>query len=80
MQFTAPSVNTRFSEETGLSSQNTGKHISVALANPFVRSIFPHKPEVDATRGCRFPFQFVCSAWPMFCLPCYEHSTVLCEV
>lgn len=36
MRFVAPSVNTSLSEETGVSSQNTIKPSSVALANRLV--------------------------------------------
>lgn len=55
MRFVAPSVNTSLSEETGVSSQNTIKPISVALANRFVSYTFPRKPEVDAAGEAVLP-------------------------
>lgn len=72
MQFVVPSVNTSLSEETGVSSQNMRKHISVALANRFVSYMFPRKPGVHTAGEVILSSQFVCSAWPNFCLHCYE--------
>lgn len=72
MQFVVPSVNTSLSEETGVSSQNLRKHISVALANRFVSYVFLRKPGVYTAGEAMRSSQFVCSAWPNFCLRCYE--------
>ena len=72
MRFVVPIMNMSLSEETGVSSQNMGKHISVALANQFVSYIFPRKPGVCTAGEAISPSQFVCSAWPNLCLPCYE--------
>lgn len=82
MRFVAPSVHTSLSEEIGVSSQNTGKHISVALANQFVSYIYSLANLEYILRGKPFfPSQIVCSAWPNFCLRCYEaFNYVLCEV
>lgn len=81
MQFVAPSVNTSLSEETGVSSQNTTKHISVALANRFVRCPFPREPGVDSA-GEAIPTPPSSSA-VLGLTAVYvimKHSALLCEV
>lgn len=81
MQFVAPSVNTSLSEETGVSSQNTIKPISVALANQFVSSTFPRKPGVDtAGEAILFPFSSSAVLGLTSVYLVLKHSTVLCEV
>lgn len=64
IQFVAPSVNTSLSEKTGVSSQNTRKHISVALAKQFVSYIFPRKPGVQTAGEAIFalPTRLQCLA------------------
>lgn len=46
MRFVARSVNTALARETGVSSRNTMRHISVALANRFGSYPVPCKPAV----------------------------------
>lgn len=78
--FVAPGVIPSLPEETGVSSQNTIKHISVALANRFVSHTAPRKPAVDpAGEAVSSPSRVSAALGPTSVPVVAKHPAVLCE-
>lgn len=72
MWFVAPSVNTSFLGTDWCQQPKHQKTHFCGLSQQFVSYIFPRNLEYTPQGKPFFSFQFVCSAWPNFCLRCYE--------